>query len=291
MGTGLKTQRQKIKRQKTSGKQRRRPRYKRGERPTIRFTPFAWSKLLFLRDCGSTEVSGFGITAKNDLLLVEDLRVWWLSNAPRPVFSSAIPPFRLFDDTSHAQHRDRNSGCIWIHTHPGDCALPSDADEHTFAHCCSTVNWAVMFIIAANGDTYARLQFNLGPGCSRRLSVDVDYSGEFRPSDFAAWQAEYNAHVEIIDPLHATTDRHCACSRRSQSPDLHTGLQDPHVRAAITSEWLAHCDAIALFEDDVEVRQRSHVKLQNLPPPCDNRRGSITTAVELRLIFRNWHCE
>lgn len=251
MVTGIKTQRQKNRRQKASGRQRRRSRHQRVERPTIRFTPYAWSKLLFLRDCGSTEVSGFGITAKNDLLLVEDVRLVAQECTSTSVQFEDSAVQQLFGDSSQDHHRGSHSGCIWIHTHPGDCALPSETDEDTFAHCCRTVNWAVMFIIAANGDTYARLQFNLGPGCSRRLPVDVDYAGEFRPSDFAVWKAEYVAHVEIIDPLHATTNRHGRL-RRSQSPDFHTGLHDPHVRAAITSEWLAHCDAVSLFEDDAQ---------------------------------------
>ena len=38
--------------------------------PSLRFTPTAWAKLLFLRDYGDTEVGGFGIAASDDLLLV-----------------------------------------------------------------------------------------------------------------------------------------------------------------------------------------------------------------------------
>ena len=43
--------------------------------PTLRFTPTAWSKLLFLRDCGESEVGGFGIAAVDDLLRVEEVRL------------------------------------------------------------------------------------------------------------------------------------------------------------------------------------------------------------------------
>ena len=42
------------------------------EPPTLRFSPTAWAKLLFLRDLGDTEVGGFGISAADDLLYVED---------------------------------------------------------------------------------------------------------------------------------------------------------------------------------------------------------------------------
>src|SRR5262245_60333806 len=40
---------------------------------TLRFSPYAWTKLLFLRDLGGTEVGGFGISAADDLSLIEDV--------------------------------------------------------------------------------------------------------------------------------------------------------------------------------------------------------------------------
>ena len=51
----------------------RRPRRKRTQRrPAIRFSPYAWAKLLYLRDLGPTEVGGFGISDADDLLFVTD---------------------------------------------------------------------------------------------------------------------------------------------------------------------------------------------------------------------------
>jgi hypothetical protein len=107
-----------------------------------------------------------------------------------------------------------------------------------------------MFIIASNGDAYARLQFNTWPRCSRRLFVDVDYTGEFRQADFAGWKSEYDAKVHVIDALHAAVDRQGRL-RRTFAPTFGNGLQEAQVRAAVSSEWLAHCDAVPLFEDDV----------------------------------------
>ena len=43
--------------------------------PTLRFSPTAWAKLLYIRDYGETEVGVFGISAADDLLLVEELRL------------------------------------------------------------------------------------------------------------------------------------------------------------------------------------------------------------------------
>ena len=36
-----------------------------------------------------------------------------------------------------------------------------------------------MFILAEEGQTYARLQFNVGPGVAQELAVEIDYSQEF----------------------------------------------------------------------------------------------------------------
>jgi len=52
-------------------------------------------------------------------------------------------------------------------------------------------DWAVMFILAQEGQTYARLRFNIGPGGSLEIPVAVDFSCEFSGSDQAAWKAEY----------------------------------------------------------------------------------------------------
>ena len=43
----------------------------RSQRPVLRFAPTAWAKLQFFRDRGETEIGGFGVTAPNDLLLIE----------------------------------------------------------------------------------------------------------------------------------------------------------------------------------------------------------------------------
>jgi len=45
------------------------------EPPALRFSPTAWAKLLYLRDLGETEVGGFGISAADDLLCIEDVEL------------------------------------------------------------------------------------------------------------------------------------------------------------------------------------------------------------------------
>src|SRR5688572_26223030 len=41
--------------------------------PRLRLTPYAWAKLVFLRDRGGTEIGGFGISTSGEPLLLEDV--------------------------------------------------------------------------------------------------------------------------------------------------------------------------------------------------------------------------
>ena len=163
----------------------------------LRLTPYAWAKLQRLRDLGDTEVGGFGVSAKGDLLLVEDICLI------RQQCSSVTV---RFEDAAVADYFDRQVdrglaperfARIWIHTHPGNSAHPSATDEETFARCFGSADWAVMFILACGGQTYARLRFRTGPGGALVLPVEIDFSEPFAASDWAAWDSEY---VEAVMP-------------------------------------------------------------------------------------------
>jgi hypothetical protein len=43
--------------------------------PILRFSPYAWAKLLYLRDYGDSEVGGFGIASANHVLLIEEVQL------------------------------------------------------------------------------------------------------------------------------------------------------------------------------------------------------------------------
>jgi proteasome lid subunit RPN8/RPN11 len=121
--------------------------------PALRLTPFAWAKLLFLRDLGSTEVGGFGISAVENLLSIEDVVL------VRQVCSEISVKF---EDAAVADHFDKQVDLgrtpeqfarIWIHTHPGTSPVPSRTDEETFERCFGGSDWAVMFILVCGGWT------------------------------------------------------------------------------------------------------------------------------------------
>jgi hypothetical protein len=164
-------------------------------RPTktikLRFSPYAWAKLLFLRDLGSTEVGGFGISAADDLTLIEDVLL---------IRQCCTAVMVRFDDQSVADYFDsqvdrglkpERFARIWLHTHPGNSAEPTATDEETFARSFGNSDWAVMFILSRGGQTTAQLQYNIGPGISLALPVEVDFGCHFPAADQQAWREEY----------------------------------------------------------------------------------------------------
>jgi proteasome lid subunit RPN8/RPN11 len=127
---------------------------------------------------------------------------------------SAIADF--FDEQVDAGQRPETFGRCWVHTHPGNCPFPSRTDEETFARVFGRADWAVMFIIARSGDTYARLRFNTGPGGEIELSTTIDYQAEFLASEREAWEQEF------LKSVHDTT----TVSSHLMDADLF-GYRDP----------------------------------------------------------------
>ncbi len=161
----------------------------------MRFSPTAWAKLLFARDCGPTEVGGFGITSADDLLYVDDIRlVKQVCTSVSVVFDDAAVA-EFFDEQIDAGRRPAQFGRIWIHTHPGNSAQPSHVDEETFARVFGPCDWAVMFILAREGEDYCRLRFRAGPGGAFEITVQIDFQGHFAGSNGEAWAQEYEATV------------------------------------------------------------------------------------------------
>ena len=162
----------------------------------LTFTPYAWSKLRFLRDLGPTEVGGFGITSADNLLRVEDIQLVRQSCTSVFVEFSDESVADFFDEQVDASRSPGQFGRIWIHTHPGSSPIPSLTDEETFDRCFGDVEWAVMFILAREGKSYARMRFNVGPGTQQRIRCRTDFDNEFPASDQDAWFDEYAENVE-----------------------------------------------------------------------------------------------
>jgi proteasome lid subunit RPN8/RPN11 len=209
---------------------RRRSAHRHNAQPVLTFTPTAWAKLIYLRDYGDTEVGGFGIAAGNDLLRVTDVQL---------VRQRCTSVTVAFDDEAVADHVDHNidagltpAQClrIWVHTHPGDSAQPSSTDEDTFARVFGACDWAIMFILAQHGETYCRLRFNAGPGGELELPVAIDYAEEFDGTDWAAWEAEYEANVSPVRTVRRGTFV-------EEVPDLLIDRQEAQLRDMWLEDW------------------------------------------------------
>jgi hypothetical protein len=68
-------------------------------------------------------------------------------------------------------------------------------DEETFERVFGRADWAVMFILACEGQSYARLRFNVGPCAEVEIPVGVDYSQPFDASAPDVWEQEYLANI------------------------------------------------------------------------------------------------
>jgi len=152
-------------------------------------------------------VGGFGITGSDDLLFVKEFVTIRQQVSPIRVRFDDEAVGQFFDGQVDLGRQPEQFARIWCHTHPDMSPWPSFVDEDTFWRVFGSCQWAVMFILAGNGQTYARLGFNVGPGGQVLIPIAVDYSGEFGASDREAWDAEYEANVTIENPPSGPSQR------------------------------------------------------------------------------------
>jgi hypothetical protein len=147
-------------------------------------------------------VGGFGITRRDDVFLVENVRLVRQVCTPVSVSFDDAAVADFFDGQVDLGRQPREFARVWVHTHPACCAQPSTLDEETFQRCFGKADWSVMFVLAHGGLTYARLQFGVGPGGWWEIPVEVDYCCAFPAADRSAWQREYLETVQMAgDPL------------------------------------------------------------------------------------------
>ena len=163
--------------------------------PKLKFSPTAWAKLLMFCHAGDTEIGGFGIASADDPLRIEEFATVRQKVSAVTVSFDDDAVAEFFDAQVDAGRRPEQFGRIWCHTHPGSSPMPSTTDEQTFARVFGQCNWAVMFILARGGATYARLRFNLPPAGQMRLPVEVQFATPFVASNHEAWMAEYEQNI------------------------------------------------------------------------------------------------
>ena len=180
---------------KPSNQNHRLSEFRKPTQPVLRFSPTAWAKLMFFRDYGDTEISGFGISDPEDLLYVQDFQTISQETTVASISLDDQSVADYFDEEVDGGRKPEEFFRIWLHTHPANSPSPSSTDETTFARVFGRCDWAVMFVMAREGKTYARLHFNVGPGGNVVIPVCVDYSVPFGPSEQELWEAEYKANI------------------------------------------------------------------------------------------------
>ncbi len=207
---------------------------------TLRFSPTAWAKLIYLRDIGDTEVGGFGIAPSDDPTFVEDVRLVRQTCSWAHVKFDDESVADFFDDQVDEGKRPEQFARVWIHTHPGQCPRPSGTDELTFERVFGQADWAVMFVLAREGAAYARLRFNVGPGADVELSTEIDFTRQFEGSDRENWRREFDENVfdEMLRPEPVETSR-------KQMPDSTLSVPD-----AWYDPWFEYLD------DDLAMEKR-----------------------------------
>lgn len=184
------------------------------------------------------------MTSPDDVMLVEDFRLVRQQCTAISVEFDDDSVADFFDDQVDAGRKPERFGRIWLHTHPGNSPKPSMTDEETFRRCFGGADWAVMFILAHGGDSYARLRFNVGPCSSQRIAVEVDYTRPFAFTDFDAWREEYDCNVRLPsqrdDDLNGITSTTRVWNRLDQR--------------TVEADWLERFDADFLFPEQEESR-------------------------------------
>jgi len=168
-----------------------------------------------MRDVTDNEVGGFGITEAEDLLFVTNFVLVKQKVTAVSVSFEDESVADFFEDQVEAGRQPEQFGRIWLHSHPGDSPEPSCTDESTFARVFGSCDWAIMFIVAQDSKTFARLRFNAGPGGEVKIPVYVDYSYEFDAADFEAWKQQYLANV-VEDTVFSLTGKSKSTSGKQQ---------------------------------------------------------------------------
>jgi proteasome lid subunit RPN8/RPN11 len=165
----------------------------------LRFSPTAWAKLVYFRDKSDKEVGGFAITDADDLLFVRKFVTVKQEVTTVSVKFDDAAVANFFDDQVDLGRKPEQFARVWLHSHPGDSPEPSAVDQETFARVFGKCEWAVLFVVAQDNKTYARLRFNVGPGGQILIPTEIDYGQEFGPSNHELWDAEYADNIKSLE--------------------------------------------------------------------------------------------
>ena len=161
----------------------------------LRLSPYVMAKLSFLLETSSVEVSGFGICSQEDPLCVEDFQLVSQDSTivTTDMDSDGIDAY--FDRMDALDKERMECGRVWIHTHPGDCPIPSCTDRNTFARVFGQCSWAVMFIISKSRKWHAEMAVGFPVMATIEIPVSIEWGCTFGGVNRQAWLDEYRNNV------------------------------------------------------------------------------------------------
>ena len=167
----------------------------------LMFTPYAWAKLHYMRDVGDTEVGGFGISRVENPLLVEDFVLPLQDCRAASVDFDEEGFIDYCQKMADAGLRADQYMRLWIHTHPGNSASPSQRDLTSWNSTFADMSWAVMFILAKGGAyscKYRSKNHIMALELELQAAVNWNQLGPYAltPECYTAWKAEYTAAVQ-----------------------------------------------------------------------------------------------
>ncbi len=204
-----------------------------------------------MRDMTDNEVGGFGITEADDLLFVTDFALVKQKVTVASVSFEDESVSDLFEDQVQAGRKPEQFARVWLHSHPGSSAEPSLTDEETFARVFGRCDWSIMCIVARNGNTFARLRFNVGPGGEVKIPVCVDYSFEFDAANFELWTQQYKTNVSEDEIFKQVDKSKQAEDKPNQETDFFGGKNLGSVPQFSSDDLLSEIDRIKPFEREM----------------------------------------
>lgn len=158
----------------------------------LTLAPEAFLKLMYCCHRAETEIAGFGISSERDPLTIERFEMIRQAASPVTVEFDDQSVADFFDEMASSGVGPNRCGRLWIHTHPGGSATPSNTDEQTFARVFGQCDWAAMMIVSREEETYCRLRFNAGPGGETQLPVMFDWSA------LPEWLATHHGRLDEL---------------------------------------------------------------------------------------------
>lgn len=195
-------------------------------KPQLAFTPPAWAKVIAMLEKDENEAGGFGVTGSDDPFLVTDILV------PKQEVTAA---FVSLDDDHVAELLELlTSGenplqpwqfmRIWIHTHPRGVHNPSGQDETTFKDVLGMQDYSVMFIIAKDYTTYARLQVKKPCPFQSLMETAIAWRESFQQYDEEPFKAMLEKHISKRTHTSGTSSYASSSVQNRSNVVTHTGV-------------------------------------------------------------------